>query len=93
MLCDLTEKHIDESKKILSFTKQEVKEESQVRESRLPVGMFSAMPANLHRWHIHTDEVDVKMDALFYTKALQTRAAFPVRAGAGKAHLSLSRLG
>lgn len=56
MLYDLTEKHFNESKKILSFTKQEVKEGSQVRESRLPVGMFSAVPANLHRWHMHTDE-------------------------------------
>lgn len=42
--------------------------------------MFSAVPANLHRWHRHIDEVDVKMDVLLYTKALQTHAAFPVRA-------------
>lgn len=60
---------------------------------RLPVGMFSAVPANLHRWHRHVDEVDVKMDVLFYMTALQTHAAFPVRAAVGKAHLSLSRLG
>lgn len=93
MLYDPIEKHFHESKKILSFTKQEVKEGSQVRESRLPVGMFSAVPANLHRWHMHIDKVDVKMDVLFCKKALQTHAAFPVRAGVGKAHLSLSRLG
>lgn len=43
---------------------------------RLPVGMFSAVPANLHRWHRHMDEVDVKMDVLFYTTALQTHAVF-----------------
>lgn len=93
MLYDLIEKHFEERKKILSFTKQEVKEGSQVRESRLPVGIFSAVPAHLHRWHMQIDEVDVNMDALFYRKALQTYAAFPVRAGVGKAHLSLSRLG
>lgn len=54
---------------------------------------FSAVPANLHRWHMHIDKVDVKMNALFYKKALQTHAASPVRAGVGKAHLSPSRLG
>lgn len=87
MLYDLTEKHFNESKKILSFTKQEVKEASQVRESRLPVGKFSAVPAILHRWDMHTDEVDVTMDALLYRKARRTHAAV------GKAHLSLSRPG
>lgn len=38
--------------------------------------MFSAVPANLHRWHRHIDEVDVKMDVLLYTKLYRPMQLF-----------------
>lgn len=75
---------------LLSFTKQQVQGENQARKSRLQVGISFSCAANLH---VYINKVDVQMDICFYTKALQTLVAFPVGAGVGKAHLSLSRLG